>query len=699
MDSLTHALFRCLQHGPFDESGLKRIRGLLRTQRRVLRAQKDQTTLGDVVQLLQQWADASTEPQLAANALAEAAEIAEMELRQPVLANELRTKAGAQRSMPPRGPSAASDHAALGEERAVTGDVNGAIEAYEQALNEVADMDIARRLAELYVRRAGPGDATQAADLFFTLGDVLGNPEGIPMLERALEQDPGHSEARTLLEQYSIARASQVAAASRASARASDPQPSRASARASDPQPSRAPIAPSAALSGSPQPSATDPRGSQKGPPPLRANSGRLIAPVGVPPKITLVSNKPAGTAASAHPSPSRTAANSEPASAARTQAGLGPAPTATRTAAGIGSPAPSARGQQSARARATDPSVPFAQLREPASQPNAAPAHTALKVPAPARASRAPAYAAPPHHALDEGSDQLELPASSADATPQMPLTSLSPVEVDDDGPTTESHSRGWPPRKHWLAGAGAVLIGAAAAAALFLMTPSESSKDSLGSLPSAATSQPPPPPPIAAPLDAPGATAAPAPTADPTKPSPGSREPAAPATGETGDPTQGEAAKSAEAPAAGAAPAAEPKLPGGDAAERPEASDSAAAKPAETAVKPAEVTALLPLAVVRGGKLTEAQLTTAMSKLTPKLEACYAQTLEKKPRTKGRLIFNLTVKLNGKVTGTKKQGGTIKDADLIRCSSDAIDEARFPKPRKQAAKLKLAFEYRHST
>jgi hypothetical protein len=287
-----------------------------------------------------------------------------------------------------------------------------------------------------------------------------------------------------------------------------------------------------------------------------------------------------------------------------------------------------------------------------------------------------------------DEGSDSLELPATSVDATPQMPLTSLSPVEVDDDGPTIESHSRGWPPRKHWLAGAGAVLVGAAAAAALFLMTPSDASKDSLGSLPSAATSQPPPPPPVAAPLDAPGATAAPEPTAVPTKPSPGSPEP-------VGEPSQGEAAKSAEPPAA---VAAEPKLPGGDTAERPEASEPASAKPAEAAAKLAEVTALLPLAVARGGKLTEAQLTAAMSKLTPKLEACYTQTLEKKPRTKGRLIFNLTVKLNGKVTGTKKQGGTIKDADLIRCSTGAIDEARFPKPRKQAAKLKLAFEYRRS-
>jgi hypothetical protein len=415
---------------------------------------------------------------------------------------------------------------------------------------------------------------------------------------------------------------------------------------------------------------------------------------VGVPPKITLVSNKPAGAAASAPPSPSQTSANSDPASAARTQAGLGPAPAATRTAAGIGSPAPAARSPaQPARARATDPSVPFAQLREPVPQLNAAPAHAALKVPAPARASRAPAYAAPPHDAQDEESDSLELPATSSDATPQVPLTSLSPVEVDDDGPTTESHSRGWPPRKHWLAGAGAVLVGAAAAAALFLMTPSESSKDSLGSLPSAATSQPTPPPPIAAPLDAPGATAAPEP-ADPTKPSPGSPEPPTTAAGETGDPSQG--AKSAEAPAGAAG---EPKPPGGETAERPEASEPASAKPAEAAAKLAEVTALLPLAVVRGGKLTEAQLTAAMSKLTPKLEACYAQTLEKKPRTKGRLIFNLTVKLNGKVTGTKKQGGTIKDADLIRCSTGAIDEARFPKPRKQAAKLKLAFEYRRPT
>jgi hypothetical protein len=117
------------------------------------------------------------------------------------------------------------------------------------------------------------------------------------------------------------------------------------------------------------------------------------------------------------------------------------------------------------------------------------------------------------------------------------------------------------------------------------------------------------------------------------------------------------------------------------------------------ETPAAPAPgVHALLEQINLRGGTFKEAQLTAAFEKLTPKLDQCYAAALEKKPRLKGRLIFQWNVKLNGKVAAAKKHGGTIKDAELAHCSIEAISGTKFPKPKKQAAQIRLPFEYKKS-
>jgi hypothetical protein len=86
------------------------------------------------------------------------------------------------------------------------GDLGAAIEACERELEDNADPAVIEQLAGLYARRDGHGDREQAADLYATLGDALGDPDGIPWLERALALVPSHDEARAALAQLTHAK-------------------------------------------------------------------------------------------------------------------------------------------------------------------------------------------------------------------------------------------------------------------------------------------------------------------------------------------------------------------------------------------------------------------------------------------------------------------------------------------------------------
>src|ERR1700759_1271780 len=96
MDPRTLELFRCLQSGPYDEAAWKQIQRLLVGQRRALRGRNDFATLAEIVQLLEAWAQAANTGRLRSAALGEAAEIAERELRQVSLADDLRARAVAE---------------------------------------------------------------------------------------------------------------------------------------------------------------------------------------------------------------------------------------------------------------------------------------------------------------------------------------------------------------------------------------------------------------------------------------------------------------------------------------------------------------------------------------------------------------------------------------------------------------------------
>jgi hypothetical protein len=512
--------------------------------------------LGEIVHLLEDWALAAADARVGVRALQDAASIAERELKDPALAARLRatgrtaiaaasgreaisaarareavpaaraSKAApgardvqARAAKPALGErvdepqlSGAAAHVAQARKCQAAGDIDGAIEAYEQALNAEAELATVRQLADLFAQRAGAGDAQQAADLYCTLGELLGNPEGAAMLERALAQCPEHTAAKALLATYTGA-----------------PKPAQ-----------RRPLLDS-----------------------------------------------------------------------------------------------PGARAAVQAKIQAPPPAA--ATFAIPSGLPNA-------------------------------------------------PVSSLTPVvrqDVAEILPEQRPSSL-----RRWLAIGGLLTAGSAAAAAFVVSQGRFDASSSMTSL--AATAH----------GTTPTENAAPAmlPSSAPAAPS------AAAASG-VNVLTAGGAAPPIAAPAGGPAPSSsasadKPAAIGGADSNAgtptpPTVTDDSNAKPAAAKTS---VAALFDLAKLSGGKLNPAQLSAALDKTTPKLERCYAQLLKKKPRAKGRLTFQWTVRLNGKIASLKKLSDTINDATLTQCTEQAILDTRFPKPRKQAVQVKLPFEYRRS-
>ena len=546
MDSRTLELFRCLQSGPFDDAGLKQIQRLLGSQRRALAAKNDLGTLQEIIQLLEGWAIASGSRRLSAAAFGEAAEIAERDLRQPSLANELRTRAitaGRQRS----DPTIEVPHA-----EATTEELTAAIARAEAELEENAATANVRALADLYARRGAQGDREQAADLYFTLAEVLGNPAGLELLQLTLSQMPDHAEARALLASYT-GRASQVAL----------------------------------------------PRISTTGQAPVDAPK-----PLANAPAAALVSPPPLGAARSN---------------------GAGEAP---KSAPRISTP----------RALGGVPAVP-----------------------APIGAPPAPSGARPPN----------------------LPVSSLSPI-VRSEAPLPELEQAS-PARRSWRW--AVVGLGACAVASGFLLARPSSPHGTAGDQTAHALGAPTAP-----------AEASAAPEVQPAQPA-------------AAQPSDAPAAKPSETPqpkaaaaAADSAPSALPPTAAEAQAENPKAPPSEPAAVAATpeATKPdkpaPKVTWLMDQLTVQGGTLNPQQLSAAMDKTQAQLDECYAASLQKKPKLKGKLLLGFTVKPNGRATAFKHLGGNIKDPELIQCSVKTLEAARFPKPRKAAAKVKLPFQYQRS-
>ncbi len=644
MESGTLELLRCLQSGPYDESGWKNIRNLLRGQRRYLRAEADTSTLSDLVQLLESWSRGCENPRLGAEALREAADIAERELHQSERAVELRKRALTLSHGTGAGAGALRAPVAQAQPRPRNDahELDREIETCEAALNEQADMDVVYKLAELYVQRGRDGDAEQAADLFCTLGDLLGNPAGMPMLQRALEQQPDHEEALALFQQYGGAAALEPSAPSqRPRSSATDPTAGTDEHKlhriathqtvAGLGPPSISPIASQAS------PLASDARGAASGPlvrPKLQSSTlgspgSRARTQRG--PSAPLVAPAPHGAISdSIVPNPQPDVATPTPLNTIEAET-THEAPTASMSAAAAiagGSAGPKGP-------------PPLKRARELQPVPQSAPVITIVQKP-------------------------------GISGAPVAPVSSLSPVVVDGDA-LERSRERLHQSRKRKRTIWAATIAATTAAAVVVIMVAPRSFEDvkqlaGIGgpetSSSTATATQPPTPLENPAPVDeTPKATEAAGAPAPSVTPEPSAAQPAAPEPTPTDTPAVA-LTEPAHAP--------EPNAP--------------------------SILPLLDDVVLRGGKLTPAQLTAAMSKLQPKLDKCYAETLEKKPRLKGRLTLAWTVRPNGKAVSAKKQGGTVKDADLIKCATKAITGTRFPKPKKQATQIRMPFELRKS-
>jgi hypothetical protein len=539
MDSRTLELFRCLQSGPFDEAGLKQIQRLLGSQRRALAAKSDLATLGEIIQLLEGWAIAAGNGKLSAAALGEAAEIAERDLRQVVLANELRARAVH------AGRRTADPTIEVPHVEATAEELTAAIERAESALDADAAPTNVRALADLYARRGAEGDREQAADLYFTLADVLGNPGGIELLQLALWQMPDHAEARALLASYT-GRASEPAAQRRTSQTAVE---------------------------------------------------------------------------------------------AAK--------PLANAVAAGLVSPPPlgAARAALGGDVPRTSPRISAPRLST-----------TGLSA----------VGSAPP--ALGGG----------ASRPPNLPVSSLSPVVLPESASIDEPPTN---PRRRW--GWAVVGMGACAVAAGFFLgrpalQPSSAPDQTTHSL--------------ARGPETPGIASAAPENAQPQEPS------AAPAQAAGAQPENKAAARDSQPMAA---EAAAPAQVAGEAPEVAKPKTEPELEPAKIAEKAApahKVAALMDQLTQRGGNLNPQLLAAAFEKLQPQLAQCYGDALQKKPKLKGKLVLGFTVQKNGHATAFKHMGGNIKEPGLIQCSVKAMEAARFPKPRKFSASVKLPFQFQPS-
>lgn len=184
-------------------------------------------------------------------------------------------------------------------------------------------------------------------------------------------------------------------------------------------------------------------------------------------------------------------------------------------------------------------------------------------------------------------------------------------------------------------------------------------------------------------APAEAPNTTAS---AAVPSAASPATASGAATAT-----------AAAAAQPGAAAAPAA-PAAPGAAASlaaavtpsAKPEPAAPAAKAPARPKVKvePGPVR-------VRGGRLSAKAVTAALDDGLADIERCYAEAVEDKPRLEGRLTFAFNIDKAGRPKRVRKLNGTIKHAALQRCSTEAIEQTRFPKARRRAAQVTLPIGY----
>jgi hypothetical protein len=706
MDPRTVELLRALQGQEHDAAAFERIREMFNDERTTLKAEDDLGMLSHLGELLEGWSEGA-EPELGTQALALAARSAEDDLEQP--------------------------------ERA--------IKLLERVLDLEPTTEALQQLADLYMKRGGENDREQAADLYAALGETLGGADGKPYLERAIALVPGHEASIELSRMYAsegkyrdaLVCISPLAERGNADAGlmreaylanlegAVPPKKSKRGESLPPPQvqrPARSggtmvgfrldqyhealrqekeqlatevePGAKQDAAEGGDGPGEDSavralpqrPEAEQAALPVAPAaapasvakkslDASKTMIGVGMPLGKPVPARLPPAPAPAAAAAPIATATFSVPLASkidqSKTMMGLGmpagllqssPAPAAEpvappevapepvaaapveapepakyetkKTMMGVGVPAGLPVALQNGMRENGAPESAMLENSAPVDAP-APVVRRSLPPPNPAlvRASK-PVSSRPPAPAL--GAPEPVAAAPVATPAPLEPFTVSATPRDDDFLPKKKAG----PPMKT-IAIAAAVLL--VLGGGVFAMMGGDSEPDA-SAADSARVSQQ-----LASSSAAPAAAVAPAPAPAP-----------APAAAPTPPP--------APVPAAAPTPPPEPV-----AEKKPERK-----KPSgNVKIAPKEIK-------VRGGKITGTQIMVALEDALPKIESCYNEALEDKPRLSGKVTLGFNIQKTGKLAGAKVSKSTIKNKPFESCAIEALEGQRFPKVKKVA-------------
>ena len=723
MDPKTLELIRILQAGPYDNSAFQRIQQLLPDVRDRLRASGDRESLAEVTELLQQWAGSAVDPAAASLALYEGGELAEQMLGDPTRAAEMFSQSVAadprnleamqcaERSFTHLGqfrqleamlsgqafalaarPEAepeirAAVFRSLGSVQAErTGNVDGAIDAFEQALDAEADVAVVATLAQLYAGRNRDDDAWRAADLYCTLGEVSEDEQSVAYLEQALNLAPDHEQALDGLEELvpEAERPARLGGRWTAFVTAAPDGPGtdarrRALAQAFMEEERYAEalqwISPLAAKGDTAAES-------------IREGLHRLMGgdPASVQPPESVRSDQDKWRSVSAPPQPfDEQTRRGFHAAAPQARPPFPPAHAPPPATESYHPPAHLPRAAARSQNDVDTQSIPPVQsgatlagfalppkLKELAGEaietksPTAEPAQVSPP-PVPVAPDSAPAAKAPAPAAA--------VAAATAPAT--VPVVADAAFLPEDMGVKPKSAL----PKLLIGAGSLALVAGGVFVYTQHFMNPAERAAStrttpSGEAQPGTSGGEPG--------GEQPGAAAEPTPAAEGEAASEGAKE------AEAAKPEETEKAAS-DQKAAQAATATDTKT------------DTKTKTETKTKTKtggkegPRAVRMVSNLLRVRGGKVDQGALMKAAEKAFPAMERCYKKARRRRPRLKGRVVLSWTVKTNGRAAGARRVSGTIKNRTFAGCLAGAIKKTRFPRPKRKAARVWLPFVFQH--
>lgn len=95
-----------------------------------------------------------------------------------------------------------------------------------------------------------------------------------------------------------------------------------------------------------------------------------------------------------------------------------------------------------------------------------------------------------------------------------------------------------------------------------------------------------------------------------------------------------------------------------------------------------------------VRGGHSKRA-VAHAMEPVRAELERCYRQSLKRKPKLKGKLVYSVALRPHGRTKKPRYRGGSLKDGATRLCGLRALHRTRFPKSKGAASRVRVAFQF----